>query len=267
MVNVWVRNLVRAAIRDSIRINQRELGGTSGRDVIVGPVWRNDGQERVFAVESVHMSGLRLVPAREVRHELKVSNSRFIATAGPALTLDEAKALLARVRQEFPDATHHVPAFVIGHGNSITMHCHDDGEPSGTAGRPALAVLQGSGLGDIAVVVTRYYGGTKLGTGGLVRAYGDAVRSVLEILPRARKVATHTVGMRVPYTHFERIRRLIAAHQGQLISQEFAAEVSLVARLAVDDFDAVQSALRDASNGLLQVEILETNPNTLFPLA
>jgi len=262
-VNVWIRNLVRSAIRDSIRINWRAVTF----EKIVGPARRNGGQEQVFAVESVHMSGLRLVPAREVRHELKVSNSRFIATAGPALTLDEAKALLARVRQEFPDATHHVPAFVIGHGNSVTRHCHDDGEPSGTAGRPALAVLQGSGLGDIAVVVTRYYGGTKLGTGGLVRAYGDAVRSVLEILPRARKVATHTVGMKVPYTHFERIRRLIAAHQGQLISQEFAAEVSLVARLAVDDFDVVQSALRDASNGLLQIDILETNPNTLLPLA
>ena len=106
---------------------------------------------------------------------------------------------MARIKQEFADASHNVPAFVVGYGNAVTAHCNDDGEPSGTAGRPMLAVLQGSGLGDAAVVVTRYFGGTKLGTGGLVRAYGDAVRAVLEIAPRAEKVPTHTVMFGLPY--------------------------------------------------------------------
>jgi uncharacterized YigZ family protein len=212
------------------------------------------------------MNEQRLVPAREARAEIMVINSRFIATAGPAMTLDMAKALAARVRVEYPDATHHVTAFVIGHGNSIITHCHDDGEPSGTAGRPALAVLQGSGLGDAAAVVTRYFGGTKLGTGGLVRAYGDAVRGVLAILPRARKVATHTVRIAIPYHSFERIRRLLAAHRGQLMDQVFGAEVTLTARLSVDEFDAVQDAIRETFSGARQAEILETNPNTLLPL-
>jgi uncharacterized YigZ family protein len=212
------------------------------------------------------MKEQRLVPAREARHEIKVSNSRFIATAGPVMSVDEAKVLVARVRREYPDATHHVLACVIGHGNSVTMYCNDDGEPSGTAGRPALAVLKGTGLGDIAVVVSRYYGGTNLGTGGLTRAYGDAVRVVLATLARARKVSTHTLGIRIPYACFERVRRLILAHRGQLINQEFGENVILVARLDVIDFDLIQDALRDASGGQLQVTILETNPYTLMPL-
>jgi putative IMPACT (imprinted ancient) family translation regulator len=87
------------------------------------------------------MSEPRLVPAREARHEMMVANSRFIATVGPAMTLEQAKALLSRIRLEYPDATHRVPAYIIGHGNPLITHCHDDGEPPGTAGRPALAVL------------------------------------------------------------------------------------------------------------------------------
>ena len=99
-----------------------------------------------------------------------------------------------------------MPAFLIGFGNSVTAHCNDDGEPSGTAGRPILAVLQGSGLGDIAVVVTRYFGGTKLGTGGLVRAYSDATKAVLAILPRAEKVPTTQCMLALPYNLLERVR-------------------------------------------------------------
>ena len=213
------------------------------------------------------MGDQKLVPARAARHEIRVSNSRFIATAGPAATLDEAKALLVGVRQEFPDATHHVPAFVIGHGNSVLTHCHDDGEPSGTAGRPALAVLQGSGLGDVAVIVTRYYGGTKLGTGGLVRAYGDAVRAVLEVLPRARKIATHRIAFCIPYPSFERVRRLVTAHHGQLLNQEFGAEVAMTVCIPVDEFAGFRDSLQNATNGAVGIEIKETNPNTLLPLA
>ena len=138
------------------------------------------------------------IPAEETRTEIQVLNSRFIATAAPVLSVDEAKAFVARIRQEFADASHNVPAYLVGYGASVVAHCTDDGEPSGTAGRPALAVLRGSGLGDVAVVVTRYFGGTKLGTGGLVRAYSDAVRAVLEVLPRAEKVPTHTVLVAAP---------------------------------------------------------------------
>ena len=164
----------------------------------------------------------KTIPAREARTEIQVLNSRFIATGAPAFSVEEARAFIARVKDEFADATHNVPAFLIGHGSSVIAHCHDDGEPSGTAGRPALAVLQGSGLGDVVVVVTRYFGGTKLGTGGLVRAYGDAVRALLEVLPRARKVATHTVLIASPYPAYEPVAQAIEAHGGEILEQNFA---------------------------------------------
>jgi len=188
-----------------------------------------------------------------------VLNSRFIATAAPVFSVDEAKEFINRIRSEFPDATHHVPAYIIGHGASTITHCNDDGEPSGTAGRPILAVLSGSGLGDIAVVVARYFGGTKLGTGGLVRAYSDAARRVLSVLPRAERILTHTVMVAIPYAWFERLRLIIASHGGQVTDQDFAADVTVTARFAVEHFSAFQQALTEASHGDLHAEIIETN--------
>jgi uncharacterized YigZ family protein len=205
-----------------------------------------------------------LVPASQARAETEVLNSRFIATAAPAISVDEARAFIARIKAEFPDASHNVPAYLIGYGASVVAHCHDDGEPSGTAGRPALAVLLGSGLGDIAVVVTRYFGGTKLGTGGLVRAYGDAVRAVLEVLPRAEKIAAHTVLIAAPYSLFERARLAVEAHHGHILKQEFAADVWVTARFAVNQFPAFQAALLEMSNGTLKAEIVETGFATIL---
>ncbi len=181
------------------------------------------------------------IPAQETRTEIQVLNSRFIASAAPVFSVDEAKAFVARIRKEYADASHNVPAFVVGHGSTVVTHCHDDGEPSGTAGRPALAVLSGSGLGDAAVVVTRYFGGTKLGTGGLVRAYGDAVRAVLDVLPLAEKVATHVVMLATPYPLFEQVRLVVQAHHGQILDEDFTDEVTVTARFAVEHYAPFQA--------------------------
>jgi uncharacterized YigZ family protein len=206
------------------------------------------------------------IPAAEARAELKVKNSLFIASAGPAFSVEEARAFISRIRTEFADASHNVPAYLIGYGPAVIAHCSDDGEPGGSAGRPALAVLQGSGLGDIVVVVTRYFGGTKLGVGGLVRAYGDAVRVVLDVLPRAQKVATHTVMVVTPYSYFERLRLLIAAHQGQILDQSFAADITVTIRFEIGNFPAFQAMLSEQTNGALEAEIVETNEDTIVPL-
>jgi uncharacterized YigZ family protein len=205
------------------------------------------------------------VPAQEIRRESIVVNSRFIATLAPVFSVDEAKAFIARLRAEFADASHNVPVYLIGGGASLIEHCSDAGEPSGTAGRPALAVLRGSGLGDVAVVVTRYFGGTKLGTGGLVRAYSDAVRQVVEAVPRAEKVLSHTVMVEFPYRSVERMRQLVAAHHGQLLDEDFAANVTFTARFAVEAFDGFQQTLNDWSNGTLHAEIVETR-EVLLPI-
>jgi uncharacterized YigZ family protein len=204
------------------------------------------------------------VPAEEIRREMMVSNSRFIATLRPVFSVEEARVFVARVRGEFTDASHNVPVYLVGYGSSVTAHCSDAGEPSGTAGQPALAVLRGSGLGDVAVVVTRYFGGTKLGTGGLVRAYSEAVRMV-EAAPRAEKVLTHTVMMALPYRLLERARLLVAAQHGQMLDEDFGADVTLTARFAVEHLDAFQSALSELTNGAVQAEIVETS-EVLMPL-
>jgi putative IMPACT (imprinted ancient) family translation regulator len=127
-------------------------------------------------------------------------------------------------------------------------------------------VLQGSGLGDVVVVGTRDFGGTKLGTGGLVRAYGDAVRAVLAVLPRAEKIPTHTVMLVCEYAYFDQVRLLVAAHHGQILDEDFGADVTLTARFAVWSLPPFQEALRELSRGSLQAEIIETNPETIMPL-
>ena len=198
------------------------------------------------------------IPARETRVEMRVVNSRFIATAAPVFTVGEAKAFVARMRAEFADASHNVPVYLVGHGASVVAHCGDDGEPSGTAGRPALAVLRGSDLGDVAVVVTRYFGGTKLGTGGLVRAYGGAVREVLAVLPRAERVPTHTALIAVPYELFERSRLAVASHGGRIVSEEFAGDVTLTVRFPIERFADFRSAMLELTAGRVEAVVVDT---------
>jgi uncharacterized YigZ family protein len=205
------------------------------------------------------------VPAQEIRRELSVANSRFISTLSPAFSVDEAKAFILRIKAEFPDASHNVPLYIIGHGDSEIAHCSDAGEPSGTAGRPALAVLRGSGLGDVAMVVTRYFGGTKLGTGGLVRAYSEAVRLVVESVPRAEKVLTHTLMLVFPYTYLERVRLLVASQAGMVLDEEFAVDVTLTARIKVENLLVFQVSLSDLTKGKVQAEVIESK-EILIPL-
>jgi uncharacterized YigZ family protein len=201
-----------------------------------------------------------------MRTEIQVLNSRFIATIAPVFSVEQAKSFIGRTKREFEDASHNVPAYVIGHGASATAHCHDDGEPSGTAGRPALAVLQGSGLGDAAVVVTRYFGGTKLGTGGLVRAYSDAVREVLALVPKAEKVPTETLAVEVPYSYYERVRIVVAQHSGQILDQDFAAAVTVTARFAIEDCEGYRESLRQLSNGRFEAILVESDAATIVPI-
>lgn len=205
------------------------------------------------------------VPAEPVRREIVVVNSRFIASLAPVFSVDEARAFITQVKADFPDASHHVPVYLLGQGTSVIAHCSDAGEPSGTAGRPALAVLQGSGLGDVAVVITRYFGGTKLGTGGLVRAYSDAVRAVITAVRRAERVSTHTVMVELPYPLLERVRRLVTARRGQMLDEDFSSNVMITARFAVEDLPAFQSGLTELSSGTLQSEIIESG-EVLMPL-
>ena len=200
------------------------------------------------------MSALSLVPAGEARIELRYKNSRFIGTAGPAPSVAEARGLVARLRGEFPDASHQVYAFAVGAGASVTHGMSDDGEPSGTAGRPVLAVVQGSGLGDVVVVITRYFGGTRLGTGGLVKAYGSTAKAVLEVLPRVEKVAVAAVRLVLPYELHARVRLLIGEAEGEIEKEEFGAQITLSLQLRRDRTEALDRVLQELSAGRVRLK-------------
>ena len=206
-----------------------------------------------------------IVPFESARAEIRVVNSRFIANLSPVDSVEAAREYVVSIRREFPDASHHVPAFVVGGGNSVTEFCSDDGEPSGTAGRPLLAVLKGSGLGNVAVVVTRYFGGTLLGTGGLVKAYSEAGRTVLALVRRAELVETLRVSFTVPYHLFDRVRLLVSGAGATVVSEGFLENVRLVVDIAADKFEQLAGSLSEASSGAL-APVVESKRLAAMPL-
>lgn len=194
------------------------------------------------------------IPAGTIRVETRVVNSRFIATIGEARTAEEARAFIDTLRQEFADATHNVYAFRVGYGASVTEGMSDDGEPSGTAGRPALAVLRGADLGDVVLVITRYFGGTKLGTGGLVRAYTQSAQEALAALPRTERIERCSGQLTVPYALYERVKMLVEAHSGAIDKEDFGGEVDLRVVFPVDSCSGFDAALAELSAGRLGVD-------------
>ena len=209
------------------------------------------------------MSKLYSLPLTEIRREHLMVNSRFIATLAPVFNADEARALITRIKKEFADASHNVPAYIIGGGNTVTEFCSDDGEPSGTSGKPALAVLRGSGLGDVAVVVTRYFGGTLLGTGGLVKAYTESTQLVVNSVERGRRIAVHVTMLAIPYSLLERVRLMTTRHNGEVLGEDFAGDITLTLQFPVDLFEGFQKELQELSAGKLKAEVVETKKTTV----
>jgi len=189
------------------------------------------------------------VPKQRVRVETRASNSRFISTIAPAFSMKEAQDFLREIRAEMPDATHHVYAFKIGYGASVSEGMSDDGEPSGTSGPPALAVLRGADIGDVALVITRYFGGTKLGTGGLVTAYTAAAKAAVAALETEEKVIRRAYELAVPYRLHEPVRRLLDEHDCIIEDEQYAAEVRLRFLIPEDDVAAFTQHVANLTAG------------------
>ncbi len=202
-------------------------------------------------------SGYR-IPAQQHRTEITVVNSRFITSISAAPTVDDARAFIAAVRAEMPDASHHVYAFCVGYGHSIIEGMSDDGEPTGTSGPPTLAVLRGADIGDVVLITTRYFGGTKLGTGGLVRAYSDSARTALESLPTTVKAHRTLLGVELAYTHYENAKRLITACGGQIESETFDAQVLIEIIMLSERVDGFAADLREMTAGQSEAVILDS---------
>jgi len=167
------------------------------------------------------------VPKCRCRIQLRVSNSRFITTIAPAFSVKEAQDFIREIRSEMPEASHHVYAFKIGYGASVSEGMSDDGEPSGTSGPPTLAHLRGADIGDTVIVTTRYFGGTKLGTGGLASAYGAAAKAVLEAVETEEKVTRQRYELTIPYGLRESVRRLFIRYECLLEKETFEADIAL----------------------------------------
>lgn len=197
------------------------------------------------------------IPAAEPTVETWARNSRFLATVGRVDTVAAARAELARVRARYPDASHHVYAFAVGHGATVIHGLSDDGEPGGTAGRPVLAVVQGSGLGDVMVVVSRYFGGTRLGTGGLVRAYTEAAQAVLAVTPRAEKVTQLWFCLAVAYPQYQACRQALAAHGATVADEQYGAAVEVRGWIRQELQTQLNGALQDASAGRARLQWLD----------
>ncbi|NTV64894.1 MAG: DUF1949 domain-containing protein, partial [Oscillochloris sp.] len=174
----------------------------------------------------------------------------------PTPDIAAARAFIAEARAAMPDARHHCFAYLIGYGASVTAGLSDDGEPAGTAGRPMLAVLRGADLGDVTIVVTRYFGGTLLGTGGLVRAYSDAVKAVLDVLPRGERVELRSMLVQVSYSDYAATRRVLEAHGAQIEGEDFAADVSIMAQVASESYAVCLAEIAEVSAGRARVEDL-----------
>ncbi len=189
------------------------------------------------------------VPAESVQTEIVINKSRFLTTAELATSVGGARERLAALRSELASANHHVYAFRVGFGNTITEGMSDDREPTGTAGPPTLAVLRGAGIGDILLVTARYFGGTKLGTGGLVRAYTASAQEALRALNTELKVRRLTVGLELPYSFYNLVKRLIAAHNGTIEDEEFDEQILVIVRFIADDLDQFTIEIRDRTAG------------------
>ena len=195
------------------------------------------------------------VPACAYRGEISVKRSRFIASAARARTPDAAHAHVDRVREEMPDATHHCWAYVAGPpGSTAQIGMSDAGEPHGTAGRPMLNALLHGGVGEIAVVCTRYFGGVKLGTGGLSRAYADAVKSVLESLPTLEKVERVRLRVRIAYAEVDALQRLFTECEVAVDEEAYGAEVRYGVAVPTQELQRFREALAGLSQGRAVVE-------------
>ncbi|UCC24940.1 MAG: YigZ family protein [Gemmatimonadales bacterium] len=198
------------------------------------------------------------IPARVHRVEEVVLRSRFITTLAHAPTSEAAHSFVQRVRDEFPDATHHCWAFVAGSpGSTASVGMSDAGEPHGTAGRPMLTTLLHSGIGEIVAVTARYYGGTKLGTGGLSRAYAGGVKLALETLPVEELVARAKVEVVVGYAHVDGLQRLLDELGGELEHEAYGADVRYVAHVPEVRLASFQRRLADLTVGQGRVRRLD----------
>lgn len=193
---------------------------------------------------------------KQVQTELIIKNSRFINELFICDSQTSARDLIKAQKEKYQDATHVCHAFVIGE-NAEVLGMSDAGEPSGTAGRPMLDVLKGSGITNIVLTVTRYFGGTLLGTGGLVKAYGDCAKSAVE-KAREENAVEELVDktdfcFSMDYGLFETIKRQIKDFKLYDVQEEYSDSVTLKGKILTEQFDDFSARIKNLSSGKIQL--------------
>lgn len=186
--------------------------------------------------------------------ELEIKRSRFLAEAFPVSSQSEARSLLKAQKERYDDATHVVHGFVLGNAAEI-LGMSDDGEPAGTAGRPVLDVLRGRGCTNIMVTVTRWFGGTLLGTGGLVKAYSDSAKAVLEVARFHQLVARRPFSFSLDYDQYQQVKRYLAAPEFVSVTEEFSTHVQLAGFVESAAAEKLSMFVRDLTKGAVRVEL------------
>lgn len=191
-----------------------------------------------------------------VETELKVKDSRFIAFLSAAESRQEAETQIAARLRRYPDATHHCYAFRVGFDDQLVAKSSDAGEPAGTAGRPILQALERRHLTNIVTVVTRYFGGTKLGTGGLVRAYGSATVAAIALADLTAVFPKQTLRLRYAYAQTAAVQKVLRLAQAESLHEDFGAEVVQVVAIRAARSEETQRLLRDACAGKVVIEVI-----------
>lgn len=193
-----------------------------------------------------------LQPVETIQHTTKIKASRFIADIYPAKTEDEIQALINEVKKREYTANHHCFAWRIGVGDEEVWRVNDDGEPAGTAGKPIYQTLVGANITNVLAVVTRYFGGTKLGKGGLMRAYGGTVQEALPLLKKREFIPRVSLECACDFEHANLVYRLIETYGAQLLEQDYTDGVTIRLRIKKEQADAFSWDLHEKSNGQIK---------------
>lgn len=195
------------------------------------------------------------IPKTETIFKEEIKKSQFITYIRHTKGMEQAKAFWAEIRALHPTARHHCWASVAGAPNDSQQYgFSDDGEPSGTAGKPMLNYLLGSQLGEVSAVVVRYSGGILLGTGGLVRAYGNGVYQALALLETTRKVLRQTYRLQCNYHQFHHLQHLINEWDIEIIDQQFEKDIHLVLGINPTEFPKIEQEIIQRFNGKLALQ-------------
>ncbi len=187
-----------------------------------------------------------------VRMEEKVEDSRFIATAQPVNSEEEAVAFIAEMKKEYHDATHNCWAWKTGHGRVARYRFNDDGEPSGTAGRPILKAIEGRNISNVSLVVTRYFGGTKLGTGGLMRSYGKLAQDLLKATEAEKKYVSQELKFSVSFDFVSVAHNIINTFSAELKDSQYGEDVTFIVDIRSSKYKLFRDKLTEATNGQIR---------------